>query len=100
MEDLSIETIDRGGFSKFSVEISTGFIEIKVVQNVDLSGLHSQHVHERSECISHALYSVLRYSLFTLPLDVVLCQFHSASLNKQYLYFPLTTSCRALHKVL
>jgi hypothetical protein len=42
MEDLSVEIIDREGFSKFSVEISTGFIEIKVVQNVDVSGLHSQ----------------------------------------------------------
>ena len=42
MEDLSVEIIDREGFSKFAVEISTGLIEIKVVQNVDVSGLHSQ----------------------------------------------------------
>jgi len=42
MEELSMEIIDREGFSKFSIEISTGFIEIKVVQNVDVSGLHSQ----------------------------------------------------------
>jgi hypothetical protein len=41
MEDLSMKIIVRG-FSKFSVEISKGFIEIKVVQNVDISGLHSQ----------------------------------------------------------
>jgi hypothetical protein len=42
MEDLSMEFVDREGFSKFSVEISTGIVEIKVVQNVDVSGLHSQ----------------------------------------------------------
>ena len=36
-----MEIIVRG-FSKFSVEISKGFIKIKVVQNVDISGLHSQ----------------------------------------------------------
>jgi hypothetical protein len=42
IEDLPMEIIDTEGVSKFSVEISTGFIEIKVVQNVDVSGLHSQ----------------------------------------------------------
>jgi len=43
----------------------------------------ARHVHETSEFISYALYLVLRFSLFTRPLDVVLCQLQTASLNKE-----------------
>jgi hypothetical protein len=42
MEDLSMEIIDREGILKLFCWNSTGFIEIKVVQKVDVSGLHIQ----------------------------------------------------------